>query len=300
VQCCHTAPGVPSQGHEPKGSPVAAGDPLHSPGSPAAGPWAGRASWRPACGSVAWAPGWPSRPPRATGAGPALARFSLAHQITGSAAWVAALVMMALADVLTRRVVIYLRGRPPRPAASMTGRLAAAPRWQGTGHPGECPVEDRSPRPSPRFSCGEPTWGDVVSDEWSGKVSGEEGLNGTPARAVTHLATRSATLDVGQVSWAAWAGLRNHRQGVLQAVLQRVFADDRAELGYGRIGTGDPVRPAAGGGPSGVLGRRGRGQLCCHRDSWPRGGWVYGQARAPAGTAVAGAAGPAASRRPRR
>ena len=51
------------------------------------------------------------------GAGPAIARFSIAHHITGSAAWVAALVMMALADVLTRLVVIYLRGR----------RLAADP-----------------------------------------------------------------------------------------------------------------------------------------------------------------------------
>ena len=37
--------------------------------------------------------------------------FSVAHQITGPAAWVAALVMMALADVLTRLVIIYLRGR---------------------------------------------------------------------------------------------------------------------------------------------------------------------------------------------
>jgi hypothetical protein len=45
------------------------------------------------------------------GAGPAIARFSIAHHITGSAAWVAALVMMALADVLTRLVVVYLRGR---------------------------------------------------------------------------------------------------------------------------------------------------------------------------------------------
>jgi hypothetical protein len=45
------------------------------------------------------------------GAGPAIARFSVAHHITGSAAWVAALVMMALADVLTRLSVIYLRGR---------------------------------------------------------------------------------------------------------------------------------------------------------------------------------------------
>jgi hypothetical protein len=51
------------------------------------------------------------------GAGPAIARFSIAHHITGSSAWVAALVMMALADVLTRLAVIYLRGR----------RLAAVP-----------------------------------------------------------------------------------------------------------------------------------------------------------------------------
>ena len=51
------------------------------------------------------------------GAGPAIGRFSITHHITGSNAWVAALVMMALADVLTRLAVVYLRGR----------RLAAAP-----------------------------------------------------------------------------------------------------------------------------------------------------------------------------
>ena len=51
------------------------------------------------------------------GAGPTIARFSVAHHITSSAAWVAALVMMALADALTRLVVVYLRGR----------RLAAGP-----------------------------------------------------------------------------------------------------------------------------------------------------------------------------
>jgi len=50
-------------------------------------------------------------------AGPAIGRFSIAHHITGSGAWVAALVMMALADVLTRLAVVWLRGR----------RLAAAP-----------------------------------------------------------------------------------------------------------------------------------------------------------------------------
>ena len=45
------------------------------------------------------------------GAGPAIAAFSITHHITGSAAWTAALVMMALADVLTRLVVVFLRGR---------------------------------------------------------------------------------------------------------------------------------------------------------------------------------------------
>jgi hypothetical protein len=50
--------------------------------------------------------------------------LSIAPHITGSSAWVAALVMTALADVLTRLVVICLRGRrfsgqhpvPSRPA----------------------------------------------------------------------------------------------------------------------------------------------------------------------------------------
>ena len=51
------------------------------------------------------------------GAGPAIGRFSITHHITGQGAWVAALVMMALADVLTRLAVVWLRGR----------RLAAAP-----------------------------------------------------------------------------------------------------------------------------------------------------------------------------
>jgi hypothetical protein len=54
------------------------------------------------------------------GAGPAIARFSAGHQITGADAWVAALVLMALADVLARLAVVYLRGRTlaGRPATS--------------------------------------------------------------------------------------------------------------------------------------------------------------------------------------
>jgi hypothetical protein len=62
------------------------------------------------------------------GAGPAFARFSVAHHIIGSAAWVAALVMMAVADVLTRLVVIYLRGRRLGAAPAAAARIPAAAR----------------------------------------------------------------------------------------------------------------------------------------------------------------------------
>ena len=55
------------------------------------------------------------------GADPAIGRFSIAHHITGQAAWEAALVMMALADVLTRLAVVYLRGR------RLAAGLAVAP-----------------------------------------------------------------------------------------------------------------------------------------------------------------------------
>jgi hypothetical protein len=82
------------------------GRPLGRAGALAAGMWVGGVGARLAFAVAA-----------SNGAGPAIARFSIAHHITGSAAWVTALVMMALADVLTRLVVIYLRGR----------RLAAGP-----------------------------------------------------------------------------------------------------------------------------------------------------------------------------
>src|SRR5689334_4037794 len=61
------------------------------------------------------------------GAGPAIARFSITHHITGSSAWVAALVMMALADVLTRRVVVCRRGGRRAAAAPAATAAAAVP-----------------------------------------------------------------------------------------------------------------------------------------------------------------------------
>ena len=60
------------------------------------------------------------------GAGPAIGRFSFTHQITGADAWAAALVMMALADVLTRLVVLFLRSR--RLAAGAAAVPGAGPR----------------------------------------------------------------------------------------------------------------------------------------------------------------------------
>jgi hypothetical protein len=62
-------------------------------------------------------------------ADPAIAAFSISHHITGSAAWTAALVMMALADVLTRLAVVWIRGR----------RLTAT----GTPARGTCPRRRR-------------------------------------------------------------------------------------------------------------------------------------------------------------
>ncbi|HEY6276354.1 MAG TPA: hypothetical protein VIX86_08470 [Streptosporangiaceae bacterium] len=90
------------------------GRPLGRAGWLAAGMWIGGVGARMAFAIAA-----------SNGAGPAIARFSIAHHITGSAAWVAALIMMALADVLTRLVIIYLRGRrlasrPAVPAALVT------------------------------------------------------------------------------------------------------------------------------------------------------------------------------------
>ena len=63
------------------------------------------------------------------GAGPAIARFSVAHHITGPGAWTAALVMMALADVTARLAVVYLRGRRLTPGIA----VLAAPAQAGAG-----------------------------------------------------------------------------------------------------------------------------------------------------------------------
>jgi hypothetical protein len=59
------------------------------------------------------------------GAGPAIARFSAAHSITSGDAWVAALVMMALAEVTAR--LVALRVRASRlPAVTMTSTQVPA------------------------------------------------------------------------------------------------------------------------------------------------------------------------------
>jgi hypothetical protein len=95
------------------------------------GPVLGRAGWLAAC---LWIGGVGARMAFAFaathGAGPAIARFSAGHQITGAGAWIAALVMMALADVLTRLVVLFVRSRrlaagtAPVPAPARASTLA--------------------------------------------------------------------------------------------------------------------------------------------------------------------------------
>ncbi len=59
------------------------------------------------------------------GAGPAIAGFSISHHITGANAWVAALVMMALAEVTARLVVLRLRARKLPAAAGLAARTPA-------------------------------------------------------------------------------------------------------------------------------------------------------------------------------
>ena len=68
------------------------------------------------------------------GLGPAIGRFSAAHHITSAQAWAAALVMMALADVLTRLTVLFVRSR----------RLAAAPAAPGAPAAAAAPVRAAS------------------------------------------------------------------------------------------------------------------------------------------------------------
>ena len=57
------------------------------------------------------------------GAGPAIERFSIAHSVTTVDAWVAALFMMALAEVVTRLAVLWLRSsRLPAATAPSAAR----------------------------------------------------------------------------------------------------------------------------------------------------------------------------------
>ncbi|MEY9969121.1 hypothetical protein ABIA33_007208 [Streptacidiphilus sp. MAP12-16] len=59
------------------------------------------------------------------GAGPSIGRFSARHAITGGQAWVAALVLMALGEVVTRLVVLRVRGHRLASGSRRTGLSAA-------------------------------------------------------------------------------------------------------------------------------------------------------------------------------
>jgi hypothetical protein len=60
------------------------------------------------------------------GAGPAIAHLSRAASITGAEAWTAALVLMALAEVIARLVVVRVRARRANPGAAPADRRALA------------------------------------------------------------------------------------------------------------------------------------------------------------------------------
>jgi hypothetical protein len=60
------------------------------------------------------------------GAGPAIERFSIGHSITTVDAWVAALFLMALAEVVTRLAVLWIRSRRLPATTAPTPVRAAA------------------------------------------------------------------------------------------------------------------------------------------------------------------------------
>jgi len=64
------------------------------------------------------------------GGGANIASFSIAHQITGTSAWVAALVIMALAEVLARLSVLRLRAR----MLPATGSAGTGPSGSGLAY----------------------------------------------------------------------------------------------------------------------------------------------------------------------
>jgi hypothetical protein len=62
------------------------------------------------------------------GAGPAIERFSVGHSVTSVDAWVAGLFLMALAEVVTRLAVLWIRSRRLPAAATTTAAAAASAR----------------------------------------------------------------------------------------------------------------------------------------------------------------------------
>jgi hypothetical protein len=61
------------------------------------------------------------------GGAPAIARFSIAHHISSSAAWLAALVMMALAEVVARTVMLRVRALHRHQHSATSGHRSSQP-----------------------------------------------------------------------------------------------------------------------------------------------------------------------------
>jgi hypothetical protein len=90
----------------------------------------------------------------AHGAGPAIATFSAVHDITSAAAWVAAFVLMGLAEVTARLVVLRLRARAVPVASISVAATAPAYRQVQAG------LAAGAGRPSStcRSACVQPGW----------------------------------------------------------------------------------------------------------------------------------------------
>jgi hypothetical protein len=83
--------------------------------------WVAAAAWIAGMGSRFAFAVWASH-----GGAPELARFSVEHHITSSEAWTAALVLMALGEVLTRTLILVVRGQRVQQRAQHARELVAA------------------------------------------------------------------------------------------------------------------------------------------------------------------------------
>ena len=90
------------------------------------------------------------------GGGNAIASFSTAHDITGAQAWTAALLLMALAEVIVRTIVLAIRAQQAARAAPGARLCPAGSRLVPRSDSNHEPQPQRSPQAPPDDTPAEP------------------------------------------------------------------------------------------------------------------------------------------------